>query len=368
MNKFRLKQIFPLILAGVVLIAIIAFISVIDYEKETPYTVGLIITGETDDDGWNNAHYSGVVSACEKLGTELIVKENVAEGSGRCAEAIHELVRDGAKMIILSSYSYSSEAKDTINGYPEIAFYAISSEYYAKNITSYFGRMYQARYLTGIIAGLQTTSNSIGYVAAMPNNEVNRGINAFTLGVRSVNPNATVYVSWTGSWDNSENESTATKSLIINKSADVLTYHQNQHYTAQTADEMGVYSIGYNEIAEGLSEKHLTAAVWNWDTLYYQIIREYVQGQPNAVKLRWYSIDSGVVGISGISPLANDSTGYAVNEAMNRLLSSKDVFSGEIYDNNGVLRCDDNEALTDEMLFENMDWLVEGVEIYNEKN
>lgn len=368
MNKARFRQTFLLILAGLVLIATIVLIAVTGSDKNTAYTVGLIMTGETDDDGWNSAHYNGVVSACEKLGTKLIVKENVTEGSGKCAEAIHELVKEGAGMIILSSYSYSSETKDIIDSYPHISFYAISSEYYAENITSYFGRMYQARYLTGILAGLQTESNSIGYVAAMPNSEVNRGINAFTLGVKSVNPEATVYVRWTGAWDNEEEESAAARALIDDKSADVLTYHQNQHYTAETADNAGVYSIGYNERAEGLSDKYLTAAVWNWDALYHQIIREYVQGQPNAVERRWFAIDSGTVGLSEFSPLVSDAALQAVNEAQSRLLRGEDVFSGEIYDNSGVLRCNQNETLMDELLFENMDWLVEGVEIYNEEN
>ena len=319
MNKIRFRQSFLLVLAGLVLIIIIALISLTGSQNKPLHSIGLIMTGETDDGGWNSAHYKGVISACEKLGTSVIIKENVDEGSGECAEAIHELVKEGAGMIILSSYSYSSETKEVIDSYPNIAFYAISSEYYAENITSYFGRMYQARYLAGIIAGLQTKSNAIGYVAAMPNSEVNRGINAFTLGARSVNPDATVYVHWTNAWEDEVKETAAAEALINNKAADVLTYHQNKHYTARVADKAGVYSIGYNEEAEGLSDKYLTAAVWNWDALYYQIIREYVQGQPNAVERRWFTIDSGTVGLSEFSPLVNDAALQAVAEAKNRL-------------------------------------------------
>lgn len=369
MNKLRLKQILPYILVGVVLITVITLILLTGHKKDkSSYAVGLIITGEKDDSGWNSAHYNGAVTACDKLGTKLIVKENIPEWSGKCAEAIHELVDEGAGMIILSSYSYSSEVKETIDSYPDIAFYSSSSEYQAENVTSYFGRMYQARYLTGIIAGMKTESDSIGYVAAMPNSEVNRGINAFTLGVKSINPNATVYVSWTDSWENAESEQKATEALIKNKSVDVITYHQNQHYTAQTAEKMGVYSIGYNRDVKGLSEKHLTAAVWNWDSLYYQIIREYVQGKPNTAERRWFDIDSGVIGLSDFSSFVDNDIINAVSKAKNRISSGNDIFSGEIYDNNGVLRCGENEALTDEMLFENMDWFVDGVEIYDKKN
>ncbi len=365
MNKHKLRQVILLISAAVVLVSVILLIAVTGAEKNSSPKIGLIITGEATDSGWNGVHYNGVVSACEKLGTELIVKENIEEGSSKCAEAIHELVNEGAEMIILSSYSYPAEAKEVIDSYPDIAFYAISSEYVADNLTSYFGRMYQVRYLAGIVAGMQTESNSIGYVAAMSNNEVNRGINAFTLGVKSVNPHATVYVSWTNSWDDGSKEIKAAENLINNKSVDVITYHQNQHYTAQAADGEGVYSIGYNEVAEGLSDKYLTAAVWNWDTLYFQIIREFVQGQPNAMERRWFSIDSGVVSLSEMSPQVSGEARQKVEAAQIGLLSGEDVFDGPINDNNGVLRCNEGEILSDETLLKNMNWFVEGVEIYN---
>lgn len=366
MDKHKLKQRILLIAAALVFTTLIVLIAAAGFTESAELKVGLIITGEKEDGGWNGAHYNGVVYACEKLETTLIVKENVEEGSGRCAEAIDELVREGAKMIILSSYSYPTEAKEIIAGYPDIAFYGISSEHSAENLTSYFGRMYQARYLTGIIAGLTTESSSIGYVAAMPNSEVNRGINAFTLGVKSVNPEAKVYVSWTGAWNDGEKETAAVNRLIAEKNADVITYHQNQHFAAKAADAAGVYSIGYNSAAEGLSEKYLTAAVWNWNSLYFQIIREYVQGQPNTVEHRWFDIDSGAVELSEMSPLVTSEIKAAVDEAKNKLCGAEDVFSGVIYDNNGELRCGEGETLSDETLLTAMDWFVDGVEIYNE--
>lgn len=364
MDKHKLKQRILLAAAGAVLLAVLIMLVSSGIQRGSEHKIGLIITGKTTDSGWNGVHYNGVVSACKQLGTELIVEEDIAEGNGSCAEAIQRLVKGGAKMIILSSYSYPAEVKDIIDSYPDIAFYAISSEYVTDNLTSYFGRMYQARYLTGIVAGMQTDNNSIGYVAAMPNNEVNRGINAFTLGVRSVNPEAEVYVSWTNSWDNKEKEVATAERLINDKSVDVITYHQNQHYTAQTADAAGVYSIGYNEVADGLSDKYLTAAVWDWDSLYYQIIREFVQGQPNEVERRWFEIDSGIVGLAEMSPQVSDDTKQAVEAAKARLNNSNDVFSGVIYDNNGTLRCGEGEALSDDALLTDMDWFVDGVVIY----
>ena len=164
MKSSKNKSFWLLILAGILLIVIIIFIFTINVKKESSIKIGLILTGEISDDGWNGRHYQGVSTACEKLGVELIVKENVPEGMDRCAEAVDELVREKAEMIILSSYAYPTQMQETIEKYPEISFYGISSEYYADNMTSYFGRMYQARYLAGIVAGMKTEGNRIGYV------------------------------------------------------------------------------------------------------------------------------------------------------------------------------------------------------------
>lgn len=362
--KNRNKQYWLLVLAAVLLITIIVSIFTINTQKDSDVKIGLIITGSITDDGWNGMHYQGVSSACESLGVELIVKENISEGSGNCARAVDELVKEGAGMIILSSYAYPLEVQDTVQKYPEVSFYGISAEYYAENMTSYFGRMYQARYLAGIVAGMKTESDVIGYVAAMPNSEVNRGINAFTLGVKSVNEDASVHVVWTDEWENEAKEQDAANTLINELKADVLTYHQNQHYVAKVADEAGVYSIGYNAVEEGLSDDYLTAAVWDWNALYYQIVREYMQGKGNTVKRHWFGIDTGVVALSEYSPLVEEGIRQRVEQAKTEMNEGNDVFSGLIYDNNGTIRCGEGESISDEILLEKMDWFVDGVVIY----
>ncbi|MBR6638335.1 MAG: BMP family ABC transporter substrate-binding protein, partial [Lachnospiraceae bacterium] len=177
MKNSRMRQRILLVVMAVLIVVIVGSIVMTGYKKSSAPKIGLIITGSKTDAGWNGVHYQGVSYACDKLDAKLIVKENVPENAELCAQAIRELVADGAGMIILSSYAYPEMVKDVIESYPEVAFYGSSAEYYADNMTSYFGRMYQARYLAGIIAGMTTENNKIGYVAAMPNIEVNRGIN-----------------------------------------------------------------------------------------------------------------------------------------------------------------------------------------------
>ncbi len=362
MRSNKLTQRILLVLIAVVLLAIIAVIALTGRDKFSVVKVGLILTGSAGEQGWNSAHYQGVKYACEKLGTELLVEENVPEEGEACAAAVKELAEEGASMIILSSYAYPSLVKNVTEEYPEVAFYGISAEYYAKNLTSYFGRMYQARYLAGMLAGMKTESNCIGYVAAMPNSEVNRGINAFTLGVREVNPDAVVKVIWTNSWDEREREVAATERLIKEVNADVITYHQNRHFVAETADAAGVYSIGYNERVEGLSERYLTAAAWDWKALYYRIIREVMKGEANAVKRHWFGLDTGVVGLTELSSAVDEEMRQKVKDTEKALYAGKNIFSGIIYDNTGELRCGEGESVSDSILLEAMDWYVEGVE------
>ena len=201
-----------LIIGAISILSIIIFLILsVGNAKESKQTkIGFIMSGGIEDTGWNGNHYNGIKEACEKLDAELLVKEEIKEFAGTCEGAICELAEEGAEMIFLSSYGYNEEVHEIVTEYPEIVFYGNCPEFQEKNLTHYFTRMYQARYLSGIIAGMMTKTNQIGYVAAMSNHEVNRGISAFTLGVRRVNPNAKVLVTWTGDWDNKEQETIAT--------------------------------------------------------------------------------------------------------------------------------------------------------------
>ena len=352
------------VLAVVVFFVIMWSIFFFGKSKEDSVKIGFILSGSCEEQGWNGMHYQGYKVSSEKLGTEMLVKENVKEFSGDCEAAINDLVEQGASMIILSSYGYSEEVYDLVQEYPQIVFYGNSSEYHARNLTSYFARIYQARYLAGIVAGMTTETNHIGYVAAMENNEVNRGINAFALGVRRVNPEATVHVIWTNSWDDEAKERAATRTLIQQMGADVITYHQNQDFVAREADQNDVYSIGYHVVSENMSSKYLTSVVCNWQILYEEIIKQYLQGNANSVENYWIGLEKEAVELSDFSNEVSDEVFAELEKAKAEILQGRDVFSGKIYDNAGVLRCDEGEIIRDEILLEQFDWFVEGVEIY----
>lgn len=366
MGRSRSDNLILLTFGVAVLIIIFTFIAYFGIDNGTEkIKVGYIMPGSKEDIGWNSLHYQAVKKACDEQNIELIMKENAGEFTGKCEIALRELADEGAQLIFLSSYGYAEEVRGIVGEYPDITFFANSSEYHDENMTSYFARLYQARYLSGIIAGMHTKNGKIGYTAAMPNNEVNRGISAFALGVRKVNPDARVIVAWTGEWDNEEKEREATKNLINNSQVDVITYHQNQTYVIDEAEKAGIASIGYHAPVEGASENHLTAVICNWEPIYRQLINEFLKGKAKE-KNYWIGLENEAVELTEYSGAVTQAERDEVEKAKNEILSGHSVFSGEIYDNKGQLKCGKNETMSDEEILERFDWYAEGVEFYGE--
>ena len=355
------------IILAVVLLTLIINVGGNVTEKQRE-KIGFVMLGKTTDAGWNASQYDAIKNVCDKFGTTLLVKENIGEGTGECTKAVRELAEDGAGLIFLSSYSYSDEAKDFVSEYPNIAFGTNSAEHHAKNMTGYFVRMYQARYLSGIIAGMRTKTNVIGYVAAMPNSEVNRGINAFALGAQKANPQAQVVVTFTGSWQNKHKETKNAEYLITYEHADVLTYHQDERTVADVAERMGVDFIAYHEPLTGYSPHNLTSVVCRWNIYYTDIVRRYLKGEINSVNNHWLGLDSNVVYLSPYSSFVTSDISSAVNNARKEISDGRDVFSGVIYDNEGNLRCAADETISDETLLKHIDWLAKGVRVVVPKN
>lgn len=355
-----------LLLAGCIVIVLIFFLlmSFGNEKQENNKKVGFVLSGGAMEEGWNGMHYRGMKAACDEAEIDLLVAENVPEFSGQCEMAVRELEAAGCEMIILSSYGYSEEMYHIAEEYPDMVFYVNSSEYHAENMTSYFVRMYQARYLSGIIAGMMTENNQVGYVAAMSNNEVNRGISAFTLGVKRVNPEAEVVVTFTGAWDDESMEKEAAKELINSAGVDVITYHQNQSYVAEVADQAGIYSIGYHESNKEFSEKYLTTVKCDWSLIYKELVQAFLKGKANSTENFWIGMDTGAVGLGELSKSISEEVKKEIEKAKEEILSGKEIFSGEIYDMTGKLQCGEDELISDERLLEQFDWLVEGVRLY----
>ena len=182
--------------------------------KAPKLRVGFVLLSDTADNGWNETHYKGIRSACDSLSVQSSLTIDIPEEREPLLKAVNDMIADNLKIIVLTSYSYPILIKDVIEAHPEVTFFGINWEYSAPNYKAYFARIYQARYLAGIVAGAMTKTNHVGYVAAMKNIQVYRGLNAFILGVQSVNPKARVYVRWTNSWNEGETEIENANKLI----------------------------------------------------------------------------------------------------------------------------------------------------------
>lgn len=363
MGRNKKYQRLLLAAALVVIAALFSLLFGLTYGNSSKAKIGFIMSGSCTDEGWNGEHYQGIMKAGEEAGVRVLVEENVAEFSGQCEDAVKRLAQKECGLLILSSYNYSEEIYQMAEAYPEISFYVNSSEYHAENMTSYFVKMYQARYLAGIVAGMMTKTNQIGYVAAMSNNEVNRGISAFTLGVRRVNPEAEVAVMFTGSWEDETAETAAAETLVEEVDADVLTYHQNKSYVIEVAEQKGVYSIGYQS-EHRFSEKNLTAVCCDWSLIYKELVQAYLKGRANATDNFWLGMETGAVGLAELSACVSQEAVAEVEKATQEILSGKAIFSGIIYDTEGRQQCGEDEIISDECLLEHFDWLVEGVTLY----
>lgn len=363
-NKEHLVRTFFLIISIIMVIGIVLFIiSFNTIKKNSVIKVGVVLLGVSDDSGWNESHFKGIKTACDSHGCVMYKKESVPEEEESVKTAVSELVGQGCSVIFLTSYGYGGYADSIARTYPDVAFYSISGECTADNCMSYFARMYQARYLAGIVAGSASKSGLLGYVSAMPIPETVRSVNAYALGARKADPDSKVIVKYTGSWDNKEKEEAAAKELI-DAGADVMTFHEDRPYAIDLADRMGVCTTGYDYVAKEYSDKFLTAAVFDWDMLYTRVLSDFMSGRANFSNDYWLGLNDGAVSLYPYSDLVDEHTRELVASEEERIKTWRDVFSGEIYDNEGVLRCDDNERIGDDELFNYINWYVEGVEIY----
>ncbi|MFQ5693939.1 MAG: BMP family ABC transporter substrate-binding protein [Nitrospinota bacterium] len=317
-----------------------------------------IYVSPVGDAGWTLAHDNGRKAMAKLPYVETAFTEAVPEGA-EAERVINQYVRKGYNLIFTTSFGYMDPTINVAKRNPNVVFMHCSGFKTAKNVGTYFGRMYQPRYLAGIVAGRMTKTNIIGYVAAHPIPEVIRGINAFTLGVRSVNRKARVHVVWTQTWYDPAKEREAGESLLdIN--ADVIAQHQDSPGPQQAAAKRGRYSIGYNSDMSTFAPKaHLTAPVWNWGVIYKQIAKEVHEGTWKSYQY-WGGLKEGVVGLAPFGPMVPQSVRDLVTKKKAEIVSGKfDVFEGPIKDQSGKVRLASGRMSDRDML--SMNFFVEGV-------
>jgi basic membrane protein A len=335
----------------------------VEEAPEEKLKVAFIYIGQAGDLGWTYEHDRGRKVLEEKLGDkiETVVVPDVPDWEPATSEkAIRDVVQQGAKVVFATSFGYMDPMQTVAQDYPDVIFEHCSGYKTADNMATYFGRIYQPRYLSGLVAGRMTENNFIGYVAAHPIPEVIRGINAFTLGVRKANPDATVHVVWTNTWYDPVKEREAGEALL-DEGADIIAQHQDTTEPQKAAKERGLLSVGYDsDMAQFVGDTVLTSPVWNWGKYYVTTVQAVLDGTWETHQY-WGGLEDDAVELATFSPKVPDDVKALVEEERQTILGGDwDVFCGPINDQDGNEKVADGQCMSDgDML--GMDWFVEGV-------
>ena len=253
---------------------------------------------------------------------------------------------------------------DMAEKYPDV-YFSHGTGYMSngKNFNNYFGRIYQARYLSGIVAGMNTKNNKIGYVAAQDssNAEVTGGIDAFAIGVESVNPKAKIYVDVTNSWYDEKKEKKASERLL-SMGCDVMTQHCDTSYPQTLAQEKGVYGIGYNsDMSKETPKSCLTSVIWNWSAYYTAAVKSVIDGTWDGSNY-YGGMAEGLVAITDLASFAADGTQQKVDEATAEILSGQNnVFDGVLETNTGKKIGQKGKTLDDATITGKINWYYRNV-------
>ncbi len=337
-----------------------------------PLKVGFVYVAPLADAGWVRQHDQGrlamerAVNGPAGAGASAKVQstyvENVAEGPD-AERVIRDLAQQGHQLIFTPSFGYMEPTLKVAQEFPGVRFESITGYKTAPNVAVANARYYEGRYLSGVAAGRMTRTGLAGYVAGFPIPEVLQGINAFTLGMRAVNPKAQVKVIWLGTWFDPARERDAAMTLI-NQDADVLAFHTGSNAVMVAAQERGRMAVAYHSDMRAVApQAQILAVTHHWGDYYTQRARAVLDGNWKSGTV-WGGVKEGMVRVGEFGPRVP----MAVQQEV--LARQKDIASGRlrpfharqaVRDNTGREVIAAGQALPDARILE-MNWLVEGVQ------
>ena len=333
--------------------------------------VGVLhITDPAEGSGYTYTHDIGIQGMQENLGLtddQIVRKINVDDSDeAAITKALQECVDEGCNIIFTTSWGYMQPTADMAEKYPEI-YFSHGTGYLSngKNFNNYFGRIYQARYISGIVAGMNTKTNKLGYVAAQDssNAEVAGGIDAFAMGAYSVNTDAVVYVKVTNSWFDPDAEKEASEKLL-GMGCDVMAQHCDTPYPQTLAQEHGVYGIGYNsDMSKETPESCLCSVIWNWSAYYTSAVQSVIDGNWDGSNYYGGMVE-GLVEVTDLADFCVDGTQEKVDEAEAKILSGEcNVFDGVIETNDGSTVGQEGATLDDATITGDIHWYYKNVSV-----
>ena len=331
-----------------------------------PLKVGFVYVAPLTETGWVRQHEEGrkeVEAALNTAGAPPKVQttyvENVAEGPD-AERVIRDLARQGHRLIFTPSFGYMEPTLKVAAEFPEVKFESITGYKRSANVATANARYYEGRYLAGIAAGRMTQTKVAGYVAGFPIPEVLQGINAFTLGLRSVNPQAEVRVIWLNAWFDPPREREAAITLF-NQNVDVVAFHTGSNAVMVAAQERGKFAIGYHsDMRKVAPDAQLLTVTHQWGAYYSRRAREVLEGRWASGDV-WGGVREGMVRVEGFGSKVPKAVQDEVLQRQKELAAGQlQPFTGPISDNEGRQVVAPGKKLTDPEIL-TMNYLVQGV-------
>jgi simple sugar transport system substrate-binding protein len=330
-----------------------------------PLKIGFVYVAPITDAGWVRQHENGRQAVQAALGAQVKTSlvENVPEGPD-AERVIRDLAQQGHKLIFTPSFGYMEPTLKVARDFPDVKFESITGYKTTPNVAVANARYYEGRYLAGIAAGRLSKTNLAGYVAGFPIPEVLQGINAFTLGMRSVNPSAQLKVIWLNAWFDPPRERDAAMTLF-NQNVDVVAFHTGSSAVMAAAQERGKMAVAYHsDMRQVAPDAQIIAVTHQWGEYYTRRAREVLAGTWQSGHV-WGGVKEGMVRVGDFGPKVP----AAVQQEV--LARQKDIASGKlqpfaaskapVLSNTGAVVIPTGSALSDAQIL-GMNFLVQGVQ------
>ncbi|MDR7554940.1 MAG: BMP family ABC transporter substrate-binding protein [Armatimonadota bacterium] len=323
--------------------------------------VAFIYVGPVGDAGWTFQHDQARRYLAQTLGADTKFVESVPE-TAEVARVMEQFIRQGYKIIFATAFGYQNFALEVARRHPDVRIVGIGPAIkLAPNVKTIYGRIWEGRYLTGLVAGKMTRTNVVGFVAAHPITTVVAGVNAFALGVWETNPNARIKVVWTRTWYDPPKEKAAAKALL-DAGADVVGQHQDTPSALQAAAEAGRYGVGSESNMQRFApQAYLTGTIWDWREVDAAIVRGILAGRFVSEDYYGGLVDK-MVSLGPFHPTVPADVRALVDQRRRAIVEgSFQIFRGPLADQTGKERVPAGRAMSLKEILA-FDWLLKGIE------
>lgn len=320
--------------------------------------VGFLMHSRVNFSNIAASQFNGMKLAASQMGVELLTRQGVPVQEREVSRELQDLIEAGCEVIVLASEYHAGLARQVIEANPQVAFYSQQAEVKAPNSFYFSARCYEADYLAGMLAAMKSRTGRLGYVAGANQKNDCRGINAFALGAQSVEKDAAVEIYWMESLSREDEECLAVEVLKA-RGADVVFHHLARSTVNEMASSLDMYSIAFYDKPAFVTPLVLANVRVQRGEVYQEVLQRAFREPRQRMTL--LGVSDRAVDCDSLSSQVSSLEMERLSQAKSKMMQGRKVFSGEIADTAGRLRCQRGESLPDEAIFQKMDWFVKGV-------